>query len=209
MNLTNTQRVIKLCMNLCLNPSYVLPYLKHSIVFKTTPLKLGLPWWSYKSIDKTLSFINPEMKVFEWGSGGSTLFFARRVKYVNSVEDDPLWLDQLQSKLKQEGINNVKISYCPFDFRNPKNFPESAYLNALSSNEYDIIIIDGQDCTFQERITCFQHAEKYSDNSKYIIMDDFWRYETLLTNNRALKTEVLESVGPCRLGVTNTAIFYY
>jgi hypothetical protein len=42
-----------------------------------------------------------------------------------------------------------------------------------------------------------------------ILVDDFWRYEELLGSNRAQNVQVFESVGPCRIGVTSTAMFFY
>ena len=40
-------------------------------------------------------------------------------------------------------------------------------------------------------------------------IDDFWRYEKLLKNNKAKRIKFFESLGPCRIGVTSTAFFYY
>ena len=42
-----------------------------------------------------------------------------------------------------------------------------------------------------------------------ILVDYFWRYEELLGSNRAKNVNVFESVGPCRFGVTSTAMFFY
>jgi hypothetical protein len=42
-----------------------------------------------------------------------------------------------------------------------------------------------------------------------ILVDDFWRYEELLSSHSAQSVQVFESVGPCRIGVTSTAMFFY
>lgn len=109
------------------------------------------------------------------------------------------------------GVENVEIMYEFYDFKNGKNFEQSDYLKSFDKNsdKYDIIIIDGQDETFKKRIKCFKYVESKVKVGSYIIVDDFWRYEELLSCNRAKEIKVFESVGPCRYGVTSTAVFLY
>src|SRR5262245_35793658 len=96
-----------------------------------TPLDLETPWFSYAAIDFLDHFVQRGMTVFEYGSGGSTLFFARRAKTVYSVEDNLTWHELVSNRLKQKGLNNVTLKFCPFDFRNPVGFEGSAYLHAM------------------------------------------------------------------------------
>ena len=72
-----------------------------------------------------------------------------------------------------------------------------------------MVIIDGQDKTFRERITCFRQAEPLMQPGSIILVDDFWRYGELLSSSRASQVQVFESLGPCRIGVTSTAMFFY
>ena len=72
-----------------------------------------------------------------------------------------------------------------------------------------MVIIDGQDWSFQERISCFRRVEPRMKPGSLIILDDFWRYEELLDSNRSKSFEVYESVGPARIGVTSTGFFFY
>jgi hypothetical protein len=51
--------------------------------------KLDVPWWTYGAIDaveRWLSDRRGDVRVFEWGSGASTIWLARRAAAVNSVE---------------------------------------------------------------------------------------------------------------------------
>lgn len=41
---------------------------------RKSPLAQGLPWFSYPSIDFLDSYVKPDMRVFEWGVGGSNLW---------------------------------------------------------------------------------------------------------------------------------------
>ena len=72
-----------------------------------------------------------------------------------------------------------------------------------------MVIIDRQDKTFRERITFFHHADPLRKPGSIILVDDFWRYEELLTSHSAQSVQVFESVGLCRIGVTSTAMFFY
>ena len=50
--------------------------------------KLDVPWWTYKAIDEVEAWLasRPNARVFEWGSGASTIWLAKRAAEVHSVE---------------------------------------------------------------------------------------------------------------------------
>lgn len=210
MNLTNAQRILKLAEALITQPKYTLPYL-FSNFSKTrhSPLSQSVPWWSFAAIDAA-DRLFPGRRIFEWGSGGSTLRYARRECQITAIEDDKAWLDAVQDELVAAGVaHQVTLHHIPFNFDQPHNFASSSYCQSLSSSQWDVVIIDGQDKTFRERITCFHHADPLMKPGSIILVDDFWRYEELLTSHSAQSVQVFESVGPCRIGVTSTAMFFY
>ena len=136
--------------------------------------------------------------------------YAKIAKRMLSIEDDADWLRRIRTLLAPISLPHLAIEHHPFDFWNPSNFPDSSYLRVLQDDSWDVMIIDGQDWSFQERITCFRHAEKFTRSGSIIVLDDYWRYEAALAgNHRALQVEKFESVGPCRRGVTSIAFFYY
>lgn len=50
---------------------------------------LDVPWWTYRAIDEVEAWLDSRktpVRVFEWGSGASTVWLARRVDEVHSVE---------------------------------------------------------------------------------------------------------------------------
>lgn len=208
MNLTNPQRVTKVFMNLVSNPDLISPYFRHNVFNQPLPIDLGLPWWSYKAIKYVNSIIEGK-RIFEYGTGGSTILFSKKACSIVSVEDDKKWMEVVTSRLNALNIKNVEIVYAPFDFEHPGDFQNSGYLKTVDKGEFDIIIIDGQDWSFKERIKCFKYVEPRMKPGQYIIVDDFWRYSQLKENSRAKSVKVFESVGPGRLGVTSTAIFSY
>lgn len=208
MDLNNFQRLYKLIANLSVNPDLIPPYLKMSVFSRKSPIELNMPWWSFRAIERADSIIQ-DKKVFEFGTGGSTVRYAEKAQSITCVEDNFLWLEIVKNALNQKAIKNVELIYSPFDFDHPVSFGESKYLHALAKNDhYDIVIIDGQDKTFRERIKCFEYVEPIMKDA-CIILDDFWRYTELLQRNRANTVEVYESVGPSRIGVTSTAFFFY
>ena len=72
-------------------------------------LENELPWLTPKSILKLDDLLTEDMKVLEFGSGGSTLFFSKRVKSVLSFESDQSWIDKVHKILLRKKITNVEI----------------------------------------------------------------------------------------------------
>ena len=173
------------------------------------PLDLELPWFSYAAIDFLRSFLEPQMSVFEYGSGGSTLFFARRVRTVISIEDNATWFENVRRRLAELSLKNVELQHHEFDFKNPKGFENSAYLNSIPSQKFDVIVVDGAEEAVPVRPICFYHAENFINPGGLIVVDDSWRYPELRRKNRAANHQIFQSVGPCRPGVTSTDIFFY
>lgn len=65
------------------------------------------PWISFTVIKFLDEYLKPGMKVFEYGSGGSTLFFAKRVEKVVSIEHHKLWFEKVSSYLKEMNLKNI------------------------------------------------------------------------------------------------------
>src|SRR4051812_14883663 len=86
---TVAQKIGRLVAYLGTHPGYAARYLNHNVVSRRTPLDLEIPWFSYAAIDFLDAALRTNMTVFEYGSGGSTLFFAKRAKSVFTVEDNP------------------------------------------------------------------------------------------------------------------------
>jgi hypothetical protein len=215
MDLTNSQRVALLFKHFVAKPSYAPRYVRHNLLnmafARRTPLDLELPWFSYGAIDYLTTWLNRRQSVFEYGCGGSTLFFAKHCGSVLSVEDDTQWLDTVARVVRDRSITNVRLIHRPFDFRIPENFEHSAYVATIDGATYDVIIVDGQDRSFNERPICFRRAEKHVRRGGIIIVDDSWRptYSALRHTSSAQRVHTYRSPGPLRYGVTSTDIYFY
>ncbi len=206
---TVPRKIGRLITNLVLHPQYIPRCVSHNLVNGKTPLDLEIPWFSYAAIDFLERFLELHMTVCEYGSGGSTLFFARRVKSVFSIEDNPRWHELVSRRLQERGLRNVTLKLCPFDFKNPVGFEQSEYLTAMPEERFDVVVVDGSEEWTQVRPICFERAESRVKRGGIIVVDDSWRYPGIRAKNRAHDHKIFQSVGPCRPGVTSTDVFFY
>lgn len=209
MDLTNSQRVATLARHLVQHPGNVPRYIAHNLISRKPPVELELPWFSYGAIDFLENYLQKEMRVFEFGSGGSTLFFAQRSKFVTAVEDNAHWCELVAQKIAACRIQNVDLRYVPVTFTTEQAFESSDYLNAVRESKFDVIIVDGSEWTLDVRPICFRAAEQQLAPGGVIVVDDSWRYRALRQANRARRFEIFESVGPARYGVTSTDVYFY
>ncbi|HYJ38888.1 MAG TPA: hypothetical protein VEV87_09740 [Chitinophagaceae bacterium] len=147
------------------------------------------PWLTFPAIDFIKGVLNPGMRVFEFGSGGSTLFWAYRTKEVISVEHDEKWYLLMKQTLKEQKIGNVSYFFIPpqneansigKDPGNPGDYISSdeQYKNesfkeyATSIDRYqpeffDIILVDGR-----ARPSCIAHALGKLKKNGYLVIDN-------------------------------------
>ena len=62
---------------------------------------LDLPWWTFESKEIVENFLQtrPNPRVFEFGSGASTFWLAKRAAEVISIEHDPIWAQKVTKTL--------------------------------------------------------------------------------------------------------------
>lgn len=129
------------------------------------------------------------MCVFEYGSGGSTLFWMSRVKEVISVEHDITWHTHMKKKLDGQSIRNVQyifaepaldLMFQKKRFENPddyissdagyagKNFEQYVKtIDAFPDNYFDVIIVDGR-----ARSSCIQQGIPKLKKNGWMIIDN-------------------------------------
>jgi len=121
-----------------------------------------IPWLTYSFLDFLTGRLHQEMKIFEYGLGNSTLYYAKHVGQVTAVEHDEVWFNKIKAQVPQ----NVTLIYQSL---NGENYSETILQQA---GRFDIIIVDGRN-----RVKCCKLAiEKLSD-SGIIILDDAERAE--------------------------------
>jgi hypothetical protein len=190
-------------------PDYLNRYLNHNLIRRATPLDLELPWFPYAAIDFLEEYLRPDMTVCEYGSGGSTVFFSKRVKFVHAIEDNPYWCSKVQNALVQKQIQNVSLNLHPFNFKDPQNFEKSSYFNSIPNFAFDVIVIDGTEEWNSVRPLQYFYLESKIKNGGLILVDDSWRYPEIKNKSKAKRIHTFESTGPGRPGVTTTSAFFF
>lgn len=122
-----------------------------------------IPWVTYSFIDFIKERITKEHDIFEFGSGNSTIFYAKLARSVHSVEHDKDWFEK-SSKIN---LPNVKMIQC--DLVPGGDYSKSA---AGTGNKFHVIIVDGRD-----RVNCCKEAVNSLTDDGIIVLDDSERTE--------------------------------
>ena len=129
-------------------------------------IHLDLAWWTFDALDRVSAFLaeRPAARVFEYGSGASTVWLAQRSTSLLSVEHDPAWHALVRDRLGDRGNTTLllrpperparetaygsgKPGWTDCDFR--------SYVAEIDCHEtdFDLIVIDGR-----ARAACLGHA---------------------------------------------------
>ncbi len=162
-----------------------------------------LPWMTFRAIEAIEQIATKEQNVFEWGSGGSTLFWADRCKSVVSVEHDAGWFGTVNDLLLAEHTPNAEyllvependplwerrsirnntdcISYDKAS--RGKSFRKYVYaINDYPDAFFDIIVVDGR-----SRQCCIHTAIPKLKSGGYLILDNSERKRYLESNRELL-----------------------
>lgn len=115
-----------------------------------------IPWMTYPCIRFLEERLKAPFLVFEWGSGGSTLWWSKLARKVISVEHNEEWARRVSSELP---------SHCQL-LKYPKDAPE--YVDCVKEVEdVDIVIIDGRN-----RVSCAMACVKSLNPRGVIIWDN-------------------------------------
>ena len=91
-----------------------------------------LPWYTYPAIEYLSQFDYSDKKIFEFGCGYSSPFWAERAAEVVSVEDNPIWFGRWQAEFDNP---NLEIR-----LREEGEIYEDAILE--NDSLYDVIVVD-------------------------------------------------------------------
>lgn len=127
--------------------------------------------------------------VFEYGSGGSTIFWAKHCKMVVSVEHDLDWYQKMKNEISRLDLANIEYVLAQaapgdlpgiMDIGNPdayassdpqfhkKNFESYAKtIDKYPDQSFDIIIVDGR-----ARPSCIKHALPKLRSNGFLIVDN-------------------------------------
>lgn len=154
-----------------------------------------LPWMNFGMVHFLTERLNGKMKLFEFGCGYSTLFYAERVESVLSVEHQKEWADIVNTKLPE----NAKVVLS-------SNGDYADYINTLDE-KFDLIIVDGID-----RVNCLKNSISNLSESGVLLLDDSTRkeYTEAITYARqnGFKSLAYRGLKPTGIGIDESMLFY-
>lgn len=148
---------------------------------------LDIPWWTYPAIDvveEHLRALNGRARVFEYGSGASTVWLGRRAAEVVSVEHHPGFAEVMRKVLadaRLEGTTRllevppVEGSAAPVVPSARKGEDGRDYADYVASIEqvpgdFDLIVVDGR-----ARVACLDMAVRRLAVGGLVLFDDSQR----------------------------------
>ncbi|TDB61372.1 class I SAM-dependent methyltransferase [Arundinibacter roseus] len=116
----------------------------------------ALPWYTYPFI----AFLEPRLtntlRVFEYGSGNSTRWYAQRVGHITAVEHDQEWVKIVEKMLPK----NTTLLIRPLD----QTYEQAV---ATAGQTYQVVVVDGR-----RRVACVLSAADHLAEDGVLILDN-------------------------------------
>ena len=144
--------------------------------------KLDVPWWTYDAIDEVEAWLarRQDARAFEWGSGASTIWLAKRVADVRSVEHHAGF-----GRLIQQQLTGNPSAILDIIEPEPAEWPEigsskeghrhldfTQYVRHIDlvGGTFDLIVVDGR-----AREACLAAALPHLADDGLIVFDNTLR----------------------------------
>lgn len=118
---------------------------------------LDVPWWTYGAItavDEWISSRSAPVRVFEYGSGASTVWLARRVEQVHSVEHHAGFVELMRPVLASHPNVSLQVvepvrhpvPAVPSQKEGHQGLDFSAYVDSIDKvpGSFDLVVVDGR-----------------------------------------------------------------
>ena len=187
------------------------------------PLQNDQPWIAFKAERFLREILRKDMKVFEYGSGSSTLYFSRRVAQVYSIEHHQGWFEQIQQMIDQQNIKNVDyrlmepetcyenqtdayLSHLPI-YKNKTFEHYVKTIDVFPDGYFDLVIIDGR-----ARTECIAHAKNKIKLGGYLVVDNserahYFESNDFLRNEKEWETHHVVGITPYSFNYSRTSFF--
>jgi Methyltransferase domain len=155
-----------------------------------------IPWISYAAVALLRSRVKGDWDIFEFGSGYSTLWWAKHCRSVTSSEHDAAWYDEI-AKLLPENCTLLSTEL-------GVEYPMAA---KRTKKRFDVIVIDGR-----KRVRCALNSVECLKEEGVIVWDDTDReyYQEGLAKLVTLGFKRIDLVGmtPMLSTAKQTSILY-
>jgi len=137
-----------------------------------------IPWFNLDAIKFIKTYIDEKknIRLLEFGSGNSTIYYEKNVDKLYSVEHNQNWYDNIKKKVNKntnyviKPINYISKPSTDKLFYNVSNLKD--LFNDVSNEFFDIIIIDGI-----HRVNSFFGSIDYLKKGGLIVLDDSHRID--------------------------------
>lgn len=151
-------------------------------------LETPLPWLTFGAIEFLTPRLRQGMRVFEYGSGGSTLFWLSYGASCVSVEHDSVWHAILKQKLISEQPIDYRLilpeikneSGCQCDPADPEGYSSAdeafqgcsfrkyaAQIDSFPDEYFDLVLVDGR-----ARPSCIKHSVPKIKQGGLLVLDN-------------------------------------
>ncbi len=177
---------------------------------------LDVPWWTFAASDRIDALLHrrPGARVFEWGSGASTVWLAKRAGSVVAVEHDQSWAEMVDAALpanaKVQFVSPQPITTQPAPVRSDKagfaglDFSDYVAQIDVVGGLFDVIVIDGR-----AREACLPRALDHLAPGGAIVFDnvDRVRYrDAIHAQGPRITVTWTRGLTPCLPYPTRTAL---
>lgn len=147
---------------------------------------LDRPWWTYGATDvveRHLAALGGRARVFEYGSGASTVWLARRAGRVHSVEHHPGFAAVMRGVLAEADLTGTVTLLevpptrgdrprVPSGRRGEQGRDYAGYVAAIDAVEgdLDLVVVDGR-----ARVACLEAAARRLAPGGLVLFDDSQR----------------------------------
>ena len=141
------------------------------VMYGRQALSKGEPWIVPDALDYLRTIVKPSWCVFEWGAGGSTLWFAKNCSVTITVEHARKWHGNIKGKLPRDAT--VVLRYIPIHKDNHD------YADAILKHPdgtFDLVSVDGE---VGKRDRCLKNTWKKVVPGGYVMLDNsnWWKGE--------------------------------
>lgn len=120
------------------------------------------------------TLLQPGLVVFEWGAGGSTIWMAKIVEWIVTVEHNPDWLAEVRRAANEEELTNIQYLLYHWDdelpYKNPMRELYARSILQFPDNHFDLIFSDSW---VLARSLCAQHAINKLKPGGWLVADDY------------------------------------
>jgi Methyltransferase domain len=145
-----------------------------ALVYRDGPDSAELPWWNARATRYLSRHLRPGDRVFEWGSGASTVWLTQRGADVTSVEHDPDWMTKVLARCPAANVRSVpgtprgRLRSEPPTGDSVHYFDDYvAAIDAVADGSLDVVIVDGM-----SRLACVRRAVPKVRPGGLLVVDD-------------------------------------